>query len=153
MGTLFLVLIVGILLLLVLLLCYCHRERFECAFEITERIRYQIFWNGTLRYFMEGYMALSLNSMLDLVQGLDWSSHFARLTSLFTWVILTMVFLVPVFLTIFFRWKFSMFNDPEFFDKFKDIISDLSYRSKYSSYFILIYCYRRLAQICLIVFS
>jgi hypothetical protein len=60
---------------------------------------------------------------------------------------------VPVFLTIFFRWKFSMFNDPEFFDKFKDIISDLSYRSKYSSYFILIYCYRRLAQICLIVFS
>jgi len=28
----------------------------------------------------------------------------------------------------------------------------LSYRSKYSSYFILIYCYRRLAQISLIVF-
>ena len=152
MGTLFLVLIVGLLLLLVLLVCRSQSERFECAFEITERIRYQIFWNGTLRYFMEGYMALSLNSMLDMVQGLDWSTHFARLTSLFTWVILALVFLVPVFLTIFFRWKFSMFNDPEFFDKFKEIISDLSYRSKYSSYFILIYCYRRLAQICLIVF-
>jgi hypothetical protein len=46
-----------------------------------------------------------------------------------------------------------MFNDPEFFDKFKEIIGDLSYRNKYSSYFILIYCYRRLAQIMLIIFS
>lgn len=152
MGTLFLVLIVGLLLLLVLLVCRSQSERFECAFEITERLRYQIFWNGTLRYFMEGYMALSLNSMVDLVLGLDWSSHFTRFTSLSTYVILALVFIVPVFLTIFLRWKFSMFNDPEFFDKFEDIIGDLSYRSKYSSYFILIYCYRRLAQISLIVF-
>ena len=38
-------------------------------------------------------------------------------------------------------------------DKFKEIIGDLSYRNKYSSYFILIYCYRRLAQIMLIIFS
>jgi len=112
MGTLFLVLIVGLLLLLVLLVCRSQSERFECAFEITERLRYQIFWNGTLRYFMEGYMALSLNSMVDLVLGLDWSSHFTRFTSLSTYVILALVFIVPVFLTIFFRWKFSMFNDP-----------------------------------------
>ena len=153
MGTLFLVLIVGVLLLLLLIVCYSQSERFDCAFDITQRIKYQIFWNGTLRYFMEGYMAFSLNSLLNQVQGLDWSTHFTRLTSLFSVVILALVFLLPVFMTIFFRLKFSMFNDPEFFDKFKDIISDLSYRSKYSSYFILIYCYRRLAQICLIVFS
>jgi hypothetical protein len=65
MGTLFLVLIVGVLLLLLLLVCSSLSERFDFAFEITQRIKYQIFWNGTLRYFMEGYMALSLNAMLN----------------------------------------------------------------------------------------
>jgi hypothetical protein len=144
---------VGVLLLGIMTLLRVCSERYDFVFDLRERIKNLIFWNGTLRYILEGYMVLSMSAILNVAQGLDWSTHFTRFTSLISLAILIIVFLLPVQLTIFFRWKFKMFTDPEFLERFVDIIGDLSYRSKYSSYFLLIYCYRRLAQICLIIFG
>jgi hypothetical protein len=137
--------IFGAAILMVMLLLYCCSERFEYAFFAHYYLRYLIFWNGPLRYFLEGYMVFSLSSLLTVTRGLDWSNNLARMDSLLVIAILVLVFLLPIVLTTFFRFRFSLFRDGDFMDKFSDVVADLSHRSKHSSYFIAIYCYRRLA--------
>jgi hypothetical protein len=145
LGPLFLVLILGAVLLLVMLLLYCCSERFDYVFDVYYYLKYLIFWNGPIRYFFEGYMELSLISLLAVAEGLDWSTNFARMESLLVIAILALVFLLPILLTSYFRSRHSFFRDGEFLDKFKEVVEDLSHRRKNSPYFIAIYCYRRLA--------
>jgi hypothetical protein len=108
----------GTVLLMVMLLLYFCSERYEYAFVAHYYLRYLIFWNGPLRYFLEGYMVFSLSSLLAVTEGLDWSNNLARMDSLLVIAILALVFLLPIVLTTFFRFRFSLFRDGEFMDKF-----------------------------------
>ena len=115
-GPLFLVPVFGAVILIVMLLLYCCSERFEYAFLAHYYLRYLIFWNGPLRYFLEGYMVFSLSSLLAVTEGLDWTTNLARMNSLLVIAILALVFLLPMILTTYFRMRFSLFRDGEFMD-------------------------------------
>jgi hypothetical protein len=71
----------GYLLMLGLLLCFILLrkasavfDRNKCIKKIEDLLSYTLFWNSTFRYIIEGYMALTLESLTLIRNGLDWST-------------------------------------------------------------------------------
>ncbi len=101
---------------------------------------------------MEGYLELALASFLAWSKGLDWSTTFTRVSSLFTLANLAVIIVVPIIVSRYLHRNHSKFRDGEFLDRFSEVIGDLSYRSNLSPYFLSVFCYRRLFQVILIVY-
>lgn len=152
LGPFFLVLLLGAVLLATLILFYCCRDANDYIGAIYDNISHKIFWNGSIRYLIEGYMELLLGALLAVDDGLDWSTDFTRITSLFTVSTISVLVVGPFILSSYLKSKHRLFRDGEFLDRFKEVIGNLSWRSKLSPYFISIFCYRRLAQILLIMY-
>ncbi len=52
-------------------------ERIFCKHFIEksiDKIYYILFWNSTFRYIIEGYLALTLESISFMNKGLDWTT-------------------------------------------------------------------------------
>jgi hypothetical protein len=68
-------------LMLVLLLCFILLRKASAVFDrntsikkIEDYLRYTLFWNSTFRYIVEGYLALTLESLTLIRNRLDWST-------------------------------------------------------------------------------
>ncbi len=68
-------------LMLVFLLCFILLRKASAVFDrntsikkIEDYLRYTLFWNSTFRYIVEGYLALTLESLTLMRNRLDWSN-------------------------------------------------------------------------------
>lgn len=118
LGSLFLTLLIGMAMILALILMFYCRDMNQMINVVYYKIRNNIFWNGTLRYIIEGYMELTLGSLLAIDTGLDWSSSFSRGTSLFSIVTLTVCCASPILMTVYFKRNFNKFRSTNFLNQF-----------------------------------
>jgi hypothetical protein len=43
--------------------------------KLYDTIYYNLFWNSTFKYIIEGYLALTLESLTLMAKGLNWSTN------------------------------------------------------------------------------
>jgi hypothetical protein len=147
-------------LLLVLLMALrkanCIYDKIFCKFcsikKLKDKIHYNLLWNSTLKFVMEGYLALTLESLTLLTKGLSWSAGLNIKENLFAIVIMIVCALAPLTMTFFFTKNFTKFRDSKFLLRYSSVIEELNWRNRWSSMFICIFCYRRLILSLLIVF-
>jgi hypothetical protein len=115
-------------------------------------IYYNLFWNSTLKYIIEGYLALTLESLTLMKNGLNWSTNLNIEEAVFAIVTMIVCGVAPVAMTVYFIINFTQFRNQTFLKKFSSVIEDFNYRYKWSCMFIPLFCYRRLVMSLLIVF-
>jgi hypothetical protein len=82
----------------------------------------------------------------------DFKSLSNKVQTVVASLIILMALIVPVYLSCYLKKNIRLFRKPLFKKRFGSIIENLNFREKWSSNYIWIFCYRRLAQICLVVF-
>jgi hypothetical protein len=148
-GTLFLVIVLGVFVIITLLLLYPCQKYDKCSCwgirEYSyEKIKYNIFWNSTVRYLLESYIEVSLSSLSLLHFGEDIWSQEKFDESLFAIVALIILIVSPALVSLYLKAKIALFRDTEFLKSWKGVIVDLNPRYWQSSGFIALFCYRRL---------
>jgi hypothetical protein len=115
-------------------------------------IYFNLFWNSTLKYIIEGYLQLTLESLILMNKGLDWSTGLNKKQAFFAIITMIVCGIAPLAITVYFIIYFTQFRNKKFLQRFSSVIEELNYRNKWSSIFISIFCYRRLVLSLLIVF-
>jgi hypothetical protein len=68
------------------------------------KVYYALFWNGTLRYILESYLAVVLVNLEQIfVNGLNWSNHVQIIFSLLTLITLSFYTIAPLCMTVYLR--------------------------------------------------
>ena len=111
-----------------------------------------LFWNATFKYIIEGYLALTLESITLMKKGLNWNTNLNIEEAVFGIITMIVCGIAPLAMTVFFIINFSQFRHKKFLQRFGSIIEDFNYRYKWSCMFISLFCYRRLVISLLIVF-
>jgi hypothetical protein len=85
-------------------------------------IYFNLFWNSTFKYIIEGYLVLTLESLTLMNKGLNWNTNLNREEAVF--VIITMVVcgIAPLTMTVYFIIKFSQFRNKNFLLQFGSIV-------------------------------
>ncbi len=148
--------VILLILFMALRKAVCVYDRVFCKFcsikKLNDIIHQNLFWNSTLKFVMEGYLALTLESLTLLSKGLSWSNGLNKKENLFAIVIMIVCAFAPLRMTYFFTKNFTQFRDRKFLHRFSSIVVEFNWRNKWSSIFICIFCYRRLILSLLIVF-
>ena len=103
----FLIGIVGLYILYVLLVWPTSKLCPKVA-KITKKLKEFLFWNGTMRFFIESYMDIALFTMLNLKEY-EWDTDFSLITTSHVLAIVMMVLitLLPVALLVGFACNMS----------------------------------------------
>jgi hypothetical protein len=108
MGLMFFVLLFGVILLFVFLMLRVITQLsnriasirlFKTLYETLNRT---LFWNSSLRYFIESYFSLSQHSLMLVRSGLNWSNHLNREQAIFAILTLVVCAVAPLVMTVFF---------------------------------------------------
>jgi hypothetical protein len=117
MGLMFFVLLFGVILLVVFLMVFVMTKvskkiaSFRLVKILYETLKRMLFWNSSLRYFIESYFSLSQYSLILASSGFDWSNHLNRLQALFAIITLIFCGFSPLVLTLFFSSKIKYFRE------------------------------------------
>jgi hypothetical protein len=125
----------------------------KAARKVWKKLYYTVFWNLTLRTFLESYLPHAHQLAEALKEGYNWNSTLHVTLSLFSIFNLILLLLVPLFLFHYFRKNTGNFRKPEFRRKFGDSTDILSHRRRKASTYFLTFCYRRLLIVGFIVFA
>jgi hypothetical protein len=79
----------------------------NCCTKVYDYFYYNLFWNSTFRYIIEGYLAFTLESLTLMNKGLDWSNALNVKQDLFAIISLTFCGFVPLAMTLFFIRNFT----------------------------------------------
>jgi hypothetical protein len=93
-----------------------------------------------------------MTSLTLAYSGFSWSSYLNRAQAVFSIITLLVCSVSPLAMTVYFATRINMFRDKQFLDRFSSVIGDLNWRNRLSSFFISIFCYRRMALILITVF-
>ena len=101
LKTLFYLLVGHMTLLLPHLLLFLLAKKFKRIESWRDKLSHYLYFNGTLRIFMESYLDLLLCALLN-IKDLDWSNNFAMVTASNCFAIFTAVvcFIMPIFMMI-----------------------------------------------------
>jgi hypothetical protein len=97
-------------------------------------------------------MSYCLSSLMFIHYHADFKSMSKQMQTIVASLIILMTLVVPVFLSCYLKKNIRKFRKKLFKKRFGSIIEHLNFREKWSSNYIWIFCYRRLAQVCLVVF-
>lgn len=111
-----------------------------------------IFWNLTLRYYLEGYLPLTHAKLLQLRAGYKWDSALMIALSLSSIAWLCIYVFGPIFLWKFFSKHVENFREKWFRRRFGDSTNILTHRRRKAALYFLIFCYRRLLIMITLVF-
>ena len=75
LGTLLFIIVGQIILVFLHVLLYLVAKAVPKAGGVKNKVSAYLYWNGSIRFMMEGYMDLMLFSLMN-VKFLDWSSDF-----------------------------------------------------------------------------
>lgn len=143
---------------LVALACFmlCLKYTAGCSTKVKKfwySFYYTIFWNMPIRVFIEGYMPTAHQFLTEMRDGLEWKSALKVIYNSSSLVQIFLVFVAPLVLYRFFRWKTDMFRMEKFRRRFGDSTDILSHRRSSSSVFFLTFCYKRLFITWFIVYA
>ena len=88
-------------LLLIGLAKLCPKTSF-----LSDKVRYYLYWNGSIRFFMEGYLDFALLALLN-VNELDWDQDFwaVRFSNSLAIIVAILTCTLPVFFVFFYACK------------------------------------------------
>lgn len=114
-------------------------------------IFFALFFNQTARFVLESYTPLMQTLLENLHRGLNWSSPIYFYLSVNDIIFTAIYGLVPLLVTIYFYRRLGAFKKVWFRTRWGEIMSNLSWRRHSSSFFIAIFCYRRLLSALFVV--
>jgi hypothetical protein len=124
-------------------------KSWEKAFNKMWRV---FFWNGPIRYWIESYIGLALSACSWFILPHVWSNSMDVMINVFCLLHFFVYVLSPWLVGKFLRKNFDKFRDPEFRAKFHELTSKLNRHDQNSSYYYVIFCYRRFLLCAYIVF-
>jgi len=124
---------------------------------ISNRVHSYMFWSGSMRFFMEGYLDFCLFSLLN-VNGLDWSGNFWAVTvcNYMAIFIAGLACLFPIFILVWYLCRMHLWETEEFKNKWGAVLDDLDIGREDGKWVVIIlpvsYFVRRLAFVLVLVF-
>ena len=129
----------------------CNRK--ICCFDkVYDYLKKFLFWNQIIRYIFESYISQMLVCIAYFGKNLDWSNKYQMLPGLYSALVITLFVLAPICMTIFFYKRTNKFRNMRFLEKFSEAIEKFKWRHRLASFYISIFCYRRLLLVLLILF-
>ena len=110
------------------------------------------FWNGILITLLEGYLGFIISALKRLQKGYRFDTLLQSFNSVYSFCYLGILFLAPIKMTRYFRRHIDKFKDPEFREKFGEVIEGLTHRREGAGNTFALFCYRRLLLVVLMVF-
>ena len=82
---------------------------------LKDKLRYYLFWNGTIRIFMECYLDFTLMSLLNL-REMFWQENLMAVTicNWFAIVMTVLCFVIPIILFVYLDRNIKSWTDKEF---------------------------------------
>lgn len=151
LGMILLTLLILAIIFPVLLISYCLRRKIGFINRIFEGLFYGLFFNQTARFVLESYTPLMQTQIENLNRGLNFSTWVHSILSVNDLVFTIAYGLFPLAVTYYFYTRLRYFKKKWFLRKWGEVMSNLSWRRKSSSFFIAIFCYRRLFAAILVV--
>ena len=115
LGTLLFVLAGQVSLFFVFILVWILAKCCKRIRNTKEKLRYYLFWNGTIRIFMEGYLDFTLMSLLN-IREIFWQENLLSVTicNYFAIVMTCLCGLIPIILFIYLDSNIKSWNEKEF---------------------------------------
>ena len=90
-------------------------KKYRMIEPLRRKLSVWLYWNGSFRYFIEGYMDLTLMALLN-VKDLDWSGEHNAVTvsNVLALVITVLACTLPIFFVTFIALKLKSLNDEKF---------------------------------------
>ena len=124
---------------------------------ITNRFFRYMFYSGSMRFFMEGYLDFCLFSLLN-VTSLDWSGAFSAVTLCNYMAIFITVLACPfpIFILVWYLLRMHLWDTEEFKEKWGTVLDNLDIGKEDGKWVVIIlpvsYFVRRLAFVLVLVF-
>ena len=157
MGFLFYILLGHVFAIPLVLLLNCCGKKFRRLKPITDRSHRYMFYGGSIRFFMEGYLDICMFSLMN-VKALDWSGTFLTVTicNYVAVIFTTFACLFPVFVLVWYICRMHLWHSEEFKGKWGALLDDLDIDKKDGQWIVIIfpvsYFLRRLSFTAVLVF-
>ena len=125
--------------------------------KITKKLRGFLFWNGTMRFFIESYMDIALFTMLNLKEY-EWDYDFSLITAshVLAFVMVVVITLGPVALLVGFACNISKWGNERFVDRYGTFLDGADLERERGKWLVLLipvtYFLRRLLMCATLVF-
>ena len=116
------------------------------------KARNTVFWNGTLRTYIEGYLPATFELFSQLKAGFNWSSPVFYALDIYQVVQLVLTLVLPLTIFIYLRKHTHEFRKGQFKRRFGDTVGSLTHRRRSSANYVLLFCLTRLCFAAFIVF-
>ena len=124
---------------------------------VSDKAGAYLFWNGSIRFLMEGYLDFCLFAMMNAV-AMDWSEQFLIVTicNYVTIFMLGIIIGFPVFASFFFLFHITLWDDEKFQERYGELLAGVNLGKKDAKWALiilpLIFFLRRLGLAYVLVF-
>lgn len=158
LGTLLYLLLIHMCLVPVVLILHYLGKKCRKLQGVSNKASRYLFFNGTIRFLMEGYLDICLFSLINM-KNLDWTPIIAITISNYIAIFLTLVVCgFPIFACFWYLYKMNSWDDPDFQNRWGQMLEDIDTDKEDKSLkgmaiiFPLSYFIRRLTFCIVIVF-
>ena len=156
LGTLFYMLFTLIILVVVHIFILLLAKLWSKVSWLENKVCRYLYWNGSIRFFMEGYLDFAMFAMLN-IKEMDWEDDFilVKASNIFSIIILSFTLLLPIIMCFFWATKVQQWNKDEFKAKYGSLLdgSNSESRKWYIMLVPMTYFLRRIALcICCVFF-
>ena len=134
-------------LILILIYYFLKTTRFflKQNKRLYQKLRKKLFWNDSLRLFLEVYQPSLLLALTGVLNNITWQNPISKLFTLIDMLTLTLCILIPCYITV--QLKRGKCQKK----KIKGVLRKLSSKRQSAYDFFTIFCYRRLSVLAVIV--
>ena len=157
LGTIFYMLLGSLALALVHVLLMGITLLFPKASCLSDRVRNYLYWNGSIRFFMETYLDFALLALLN-VKELDWDLDFwsVRLSNYLAIIVTVLTCTLPVFFLFFYAYKLKKWEDEKFQRKYGALLEGTDQERETSQWVVILvplsFFVRRMTMSLVLVF-
>ena len=129
----------------------------ERADRVKSKIGKYLYWNGSIRFFMEAYLDFAMFSLLN-IKTIDWGDDFiiTVASNYISIILLTSTLVIPVIMCFFWAWSYKRWNKEEFIDKYGSLLEGTNMEFEERQWIVMLiplaYFLRRLALAITCVF-
>ena len=127
LGLLFYIFVGHFILALIAWQLQCCSKRFpRVVGTIEKKSNSYLYWNGTMRFLVEGYLDMALFSLMNLAV-LDWDTNITgiKVCNYVTIFILALTCSLPIFMLFFYLFKSREWNSEAFKAKYGTVLDEL----------------------------
>jgi hypothetical protein len=117
------------------------------------KLRNAVFWNASLRIFIEGYLPAAYELLKQTKEDKNWGHPAFFVINLSDFSSLLLMVALPALIYLYLRRKTHEFREPAFRARFSETVDNLTRRKRESPIYVLVFCYTRLLIACVIVYS